>query len=293
MRPAWLVLTVAAAVLSAAGVGARAVYAEKATRAAAAAASCTAPPALAGVGPFLGRVAAHLKPGATLTIVALGSSSTSGVGASAPQLSYPSRLEADLRALLPATAVRVINRGKGGDEVPQMLARFDRDVLLEHPDLVIWQLGTNAVLHHADPADEAPLIARGIARLQRHDIDVVLMDLQYAPRVVAMPAYRAMEGVIAAAAKRAHVGVFRRFAIMQAWQAEHPGEPSMTIWRDGLHMNDRGYGCVAADLAEAIAANARPSLHAPQGRDAGTVAGFGGSDDRFPFAAAAAAAAVP
>ena len=222
-----------------------------------AAIGCAAPPALTGIGAVLGRAAAQIRRDRRLTIVALGSSSTSGVGASAPERSYPSRLQADLRRLLPTVAVHVVNRGIGGQEVPQMLARFDRDVLPLHPDLVIWQLGTNAVLHHHDPKGEAPLIARGIARLERHDADVVLMDLQYAPRVVALPAYKAMERIIAAAAKRAHVGLFRRFQIMHAWQAERPADPPQMIGRDGVHMNDRGYGCMAADLAAALAAGWR------------------------------------
>jgi acyl-CoA thioesterase I len=282
MRRVWLVPCLIAALVGAAG-GAAAVYREEAR---VAATSCAAPPGLAGIGPFLSRLAARIKQGGTLTIVALGSSSTRGVGASAPELSYPSRLEADLRPLLPDPymAVRVINRGKSGEEVPQMLARLDHDVLAEHPDLVIWQLGTNAVLHAADPAGESPLIARGIARLKQQDIDVVLMDLQYAPRVIARPDYGAMERVIADAAKRAHIGLFRRFAIMQAWQAASPGDRLSMIGRDGLHMNDRGYGCVAADLAAALAANWRSRLHPAQVRDAGTLAGLNGWDPRAPLA---------
>jgi acyl-CoA thioesterase I len=257
MRPVRLV--VAALLLAAAGGAAAAPRAVMPG----AANGCATPPALAGIGAALGRAAAQITRDRRLTIVALGSSSTSGVGASAPARSYPSRLEADLRRLLPTVAVRVVNRGIGGEEVPQMLARLDRDVLPLHPDLVIWQLGTNAVLHHYDPQGEAPLIARGIARLERHDADVVLMDLQYAPRVVALPAYRAMERVIAAAAARAHVGLFRRFQIMQAWRKERPADPPQMIGRDGVHMNDRGYGCIAADLAAALAAGWRSPPPAP------------------------------
>ena len=249
------------------------------------AAACDAPPALAGLGAFLGRGAARLRRGGSLTIVALGSSSTRGVGASTAALSYPSRLEADLHRLLPAVAIRVVNRGRNGEEVPQMLSRFDSDVLPLHPDLVIWQLGTNAVLHHADPESEAPLIARGIARLQRHDSDVVLMDLQYAPRVVARPSYKAMERIIAEAARRAHVGLFRRFQIMQAWQAERPADPPRIVADDGVHMNDRGYGCMAADLAAALVANWRsPPLLARTG-DAVAAGGTNAGPAGVPLAA--------
>lgn len=272
MRRAWLPLAVAVAIGTTAAGGMAGRHGVPPVRP-----NCVAPPALLGIGTPLTRVASRLKAGAGLTIVALGSSSTRGVGASSPRNSYPSQLETDLRALLPAVAVRVVNRGASGEEVPQMLARLDRDVLAEHPDLVIWQLGTNAVLHGADPDREAPLIARGIGELKRRDIDIVLMDLQFAPRVLAKRDYAGMERVIAAAARREHVGLFRRFAMMQAWQAGQPtGAAPLTVSADGLHMNDRGYDCLAVNLAEALIGTEAASLHPMQGRDAGTLASVAG-----------------
>lgn len=238
------------------------------------AASCSAPSQLLSIGPGLPRVAARVARHEPLTIVAVGSSSTQGVGASAPALSYPSRLEAELRARFPDLAVRVVNRGKGGEEAPQMLARLERDVIAEHPDLVIWQLGTNAVLRHDDVAYDQALIEHGIERLQDGGAEVILMDMQYAPRVLARPALPVMERLLADIAKREHVGLFRRFAIMQHWHAEEPdGAPPM-IGSDGLHMNDRGYACLAAELAEALAANWRAvrSAAAPGGRVARVLA---------------------
>ena len=220
-------------------------------------AGCAMPPELLAIGPALTHVAARLERGEPLTIVAVGSSSTQGTGASAPALSYPSRLEAELTARFPGIAIRVINRGKGGEEAPQMLARMDRDVIAEHPDLVVWQLGTNAVLRHDDVADEAEVIERGLSRLKAGGSDIVLMDMQYAPRVIARPAYTTMERLIADAAKRDRVGLFRRFAIMQHWQAMQPGDGPQMVGPDGLHMNDQGYGCIAAGLAEAVADNWR------------------------------------
>ena len=217
---------------------------------------CAAPPELVAIGPALTHIAARIEQGQPVTIVAIGSSSTQGVGASAPGFSYPARLEAELRRRLPDPVVRVLNRGKGGEEAPQMLARMDRDVVVEHPDLVVWQLGTNAVLHHDDVAFEEAAIEQGLARLKAGDADVVLMDMQYAPRVIARPGYAAMERLIADTAKRDRVGLFQRFAIMRYWHAAEAGGLPM-VGPDGLHMNDRGYGCLAADLAEAVADNWR------------------------------------
>jgi lysophospholipase L1-like esterase len=218
---------------------------------------CTAPPGLLTLTPALTHVAARIRQHEKLTIVAVGSSSTRGYGASTPAMSYPSRLAVELGQRLPTLAVRVINRGKGGEEIAPMLARLDRDVIAEHPDLVIWQLGTNTVLRHDDVAAEREPIKEGIVRLKEAGSDVVLMDMQYTPRVVARPAAPAMEQLIAEAAKRNAVGLFRRFELMRQWQAGASPEAAPMVAPDGLHMNDRGYGCLAVELADALAANWR------------------------------------
>jgi acyl-CoA thioesterase I len=185
----------------------------------------------------------------------MGSSSTQGVGASIPAKSYPSRLEEELKDRVPAAEIRVLNRGVGGQDVPEELARLDRDVIAEHPDLVIWQVGTNAVLRRDDISADEQLIRRGVARMKEDRIDVVLMDLQFAPRVLARPAWGEMERVIGEIAHRTHVGLFRRFEIMQEWDQTRQLAPAAIIGPDGLHMTDSSYSCLASQLAEAIASN--------------------------------------
>src|SRR6185312_9954610 len=107
-------------------------------------------------------VAAKLAKRQTLTILAMGSSSTEGVGASSPAATYPSRLEAELRGRFPDSDIRVINRGKGGEDAPEELVRLERDVAIDDPDLVIWQIGTNAALRKIDPSVERDVLRRGI-----------------------------------------------------------------------------------------------------------------------------------
>jgi acyl-CoA thioesterase I len=217
--------------------------------------ACAAPPALTAIEPSLAHAAGRVEIRQPLTIVAVGSSSTQGVGASDPALNYPSRLEAELTKRFPDSEIRVLNRGKGGQDVGEELGRLGADVVAEHPDLVIWQVGTNAVLRREDLVVDGGLIRQGIDLLKPSGADIVLMDLQYAPRVLQRPTYADMERVIANAAKEERVGLFRRFDMMQYWQAL-PGAPAM-IGSDGLHMNDRGYGCLAEVLADSLASNWR------------------------------------
>ena len=217
--------------------------------------SCAVSPGLSGIGVALDRSVGRIDQGGPLIIVAMGSSSTLGVGASAPSMSYPSRLEGELRDRFPGLEIRVLNRGIGGQDVGEELNRLDRDVVAEHPDLVIWQVGTNAVLRRDDLAADEQLIRRGVSSMKEDGIDIVLMDLQYARRVLARPAWGEMERVIGEIAHSNHVGLFRRFEIMQEWDHTQQLAPAAMIGPDGLHMTDASYGCLASQLGEALAWN--------------------------------------
>lgn len=217
--------------------------------------SCAVSPALSEIGVALDRSAGRIEQGTSLTIVAMGSSSTQGVGASAPSMSYPSRLQEELGDRFPAIEVRVLNHGIGGQDVGEELNRLDRDVVAEHPDVVIWQVGTNAVLRREDLAADEELIRRGVSLMKGYGIDIVLMDLQYARRVLARPAWGEMERILKEIARNDHVGLFRRFEIMQEWERTQQLAPAAMIGPDGLHMTDASYGCLASELAEALAWN--------------------------------------
>jgi lysophospholipase L1-like esterase len=221
-----------------------------------AAPACTAPADLTRLGQALAHTARRLSAGEPVTIVAVGSSSTAGAGASTPAKAYPAQLEAELKGRFPGIPIRVLNRGVNGEEASQMVARFESTVLSERPDLVLWQVGTNAVLRD-HTTGEAPLIKDGIQRLKAAGADIVLIDPQYAPKVITKPDAERMVALIGAEAKAGNIGLFQRFAIMRHWH-EVEGASFETLFSpDGLHMNDWSYGCVARLLGIAIGNAAR------------------------------------
>jgi acyl-CoA thioesterase-1 len=189
----------------------------------------------------------------SVIIMALGSSSTAGAGASAPEASYPARLEIELHNRFPAAAITVLNRGVNGEEASDMLARFDRTVSDDKPDVVLWQLGTNSVLrdHPIGPVDR--LINEGLARMKALGADVVLIDPQYAPKVIVKPDAEGMVSVIASAATNHSVDLFPRFAVMRDWHEAQAIPFEAFLSPDLLHMNDWGYACFANLLGAAIA----------------------------------------
>jgi acyl-CoA thioesterase-1 len=217
---------------------------------------CYVAGAAASFAASLPHVEARLAAGEPVTIVALGSSSTQGAGATRPDNSYPSRLAVELRARF-GTDVRVLNRGVGGDAMAAMLSRIGRDVIAAHPDLVIWQAGTNDVLHDDDAAADAAILRAGVQLLKSAGIDVILMDIQYAPEVLAHEGYRDMLHAIAAVGIAEGVPVFRRFQVMQSWDETGVMPMRAALAADRLHMNDRSYGCLARLLADGIATAAR------------------------------------
>jgi lysophospholipase L1-like esterase len=156
-------------------------------------------------------------------VVAIGSSTTAGKGSVAP---YPQLLLSFLQTQYSNVTITMVNKGIGGQEAPIELQRFDTDVIPEKPDLVIWQVGTNAVWQSPNQNPPPPsfddttrAIRDGLVKLRDEtQADVILMDLQYVPAVLT-PGKKdkaiAMVEAISELARDAGVNVFRRFAFMK------------------------------------------------------------------------------
>jgi acyl-CoA thioesterase I len=213
---------------------------------------CTAPDGVTRFKVTLPHTARAIRRGEALVIVAIGSSSTQGVGASDQAHTYPALLAEELRRRWPRLAVTVVNKGVGGETAEQMLARFPRDVLPYRPQLVIWQTGTNQALMSEDVQGYENTVREGIARLKAVHTDVILMDPQYAPRVLARPLHKAILDTLERMANDLHVAVFRRFAVMRHWVTGGEYRMEDIISRDQLHMNDASYHCIARLLADSL-----------------------------------------
>jgi acyl-CoA thioesterase I len=225
--------------------------------------ACSAPAEMARLNYPLRRTARRLASEEPLTIVAIGSSSTAGVGASSPAANYPNRLAVELKQRLPTHDITVLNRGVNGEETQDMMARFATGVIAAHPDLVLWQVGTNSVLRDHPLKPHSVLLHDGVEQLKAAGADVVLIDMQFAPRVIAKPETPGMEDQIALAAKNESVDLFRRFELMRHWHEVEHIPFAAFVAPDELHMNDWSYACVAKVLAVAITeAATRPTASA-------------------------------
>jgi acyl-CoA thioesterase-1 len=192
-----------------------------------------------------------------LRIVALGSSSTQGYGASNPQFAYPAQLKMKLEAAMPGVTIHVWNKGVGGQDADEMIARMKTDVKPEHAHLVVWQVGTNSAIRRTPLDKFAAKLRAGIDLGQSLGANFVMMNLQYVPAVVALPDEEEYARVMADVAKEKHVGLFNRFAIMRSWYND--GMPyAQFVTNDGLHLNDFGQKCIGKLLSMAILEKVNP-----------------------------------
>src|SRR5215813_1607381 len=217
---------------------------------------CTAPEAVTRFKVSLPNTARAIRRGDALVIVAIGSSSTQGIGASDLAHTYPALLAEELQRRWPRLTVTVVNKGVGGEDAEQMLARFPRDVLPYRPQLVIWQTGSNSALQNRDVQGYEHTIREGIARLKAAHMDVILMDPQYAPRILGRPLHKAIVDTIGEVSNDLKVALFRRFAVMRHWVTSGQYRMEDIISQDQLHMNDASYHCIARLLADSLASAA-------------------------------------
>lgn len=220
---------------------------------------CVLPAQLVHVSGHLQRTRAHLQLHQPLDIIAIGSSSTEGYGASSPDHSYPAQLERLLRSRHPDTAIRVFNRGRGGEIAAQTLARFGRDLLPYRPTLVIWQVGANDVVRNVPLAQFAATLEHGLDQLAAAGLEVMLMPPQYAPQTAAARQIDAYIDYLEDLAHRRGLPLIERYRLMRDIARRDASLLRAMLTPDGMHQNDLGYYCLAAQVAYAIDDQLPPS----------------------------------
>jgi lysophospholipase L1-like esterase len=220
--------------------------------------TCLAANSNLSLGARLPRTEARLKSGEPLKIVAIGSSSTVGLWVLSSAATYPEVMRRELLRLQPNATIDVVNSGRVGDTIPDNLARFQRDVLSFRPDLVVWQLGTNDIAWGGHPDDQlSNKIVQGVRALKASGADVILMDLQFSPMVLASSHYSQMQAIVSDVAQQENIGLFSRFALMRNSIDAGLSQGALVSF-DGLHNSAEGYDCIGRALARAIFADTRP-----------------------------------
>lgn len=204
----------------------------------------------------LERARAAVADGA-LSVLAIGSSSVEGAGASNPDLGFVPALQRELTTALPGVAVTVHNKGIGGETAEGASRRMAAMIAETQPDLILWQLSTNDVLQNRDETQFITDYRRGLDIIEEAEVDLVLMDSQVLPEATQNPSFQGKNPtlsdrarLIALEADRRGHPVSSRFAAMRGWSRV----PGGGVGPDDLHLNDAGYACWARMTAQPLAA---------------------------------------
>jgi acyl-CoA thioesterase I len=210
---------------------------------------CQAPASDIATPEPLPHLAAALESKRVVRVLAIGSSSTVGIGASAPSNGYPAQLEQILEKIFKGVQIEIVNRGVSGEVAATTAERLKTQVALERPDLVLWQLGTNDALARVPVEDFVDTVRNTLDWLKEHQVDTALVGLQFTPHALRDEHYTAIRNALRALADAENVLLVRRFEAMrfieQATQVD-------LLSGDDLHLNDLGYRCMAEHIARAV-----------------------------------------
>jgi acyl-CoA thioesterase I len=191
--------------------------------------------------------------------LAIGSSSTEGIGATSPANTYPARLEAELEKRTGAD-FDVKNAGIGGELAIQTLGRLKSALKSGWARLVIWQVGTNDAIVGVNESAFRATIQAGIAATQAAGVPMMLIGPQFTRKTPDPIRYERFVKMVDDIGAAHHVPVLSRYALMKSLSIKSAKALSLFLSGDGLHMSDLGYRCLAHALAEALEGSTEAKL---------------------------------
>jgi hypothetical protein len=210
--------------------------------------TCDVPAYLLTSESSLPKVADVVKSGQPLTILVVGSRSSTIVGSESS--AYPARLQAALKEKLPQVPINLsveLQTSKTAEDAVGSLVKL---VEAKKPTLVIWQTGTVDAMRSVDPDDFRGAVDEGVVALQNAGADVVLVNLQYSPRtetMISAPPYLDSMRVVA---QQHDVPLFDRFAIMRHWN--DAGDFDLFSTSHGVDMAKNVHGCLGRALSKFV-----------------------------------------
>ncbi len=130
------------------------------------------------------RAAAAIASRHELRVAVAGSTSSTLAGQGGTRAAYPVTLQSALSERLPGVGVSVVNTAKPRQTAADMQAGFGQLLAEQKPALVIWQTGTADAMRGIDLDQFRAALEKGIEQLRADGADVVLMNMQYSPRII-------------------------------------------------------------------------------------------------------------
>jgi len=215
---------------------------------------CVVPAYLLATENALPKVADAIKTRKRLEVLVVGSGSSALPGADGVSMSYPARTDAALREALAGVTVSIktdLRPKKTAAEAAQNFGQIiDKLPPDQKPDLVIWQTGTVDAIRAVDLDDFRAALDTGVETLQKAGAEVLLINLQYNPRMETMLSVGPYNDTIRVVAQQHEVPIFDRFSIMRHWN--DAGDFDLFGSVHGYGMAKRVHDCIGRALAAMI-----------------------------------------
>lgn len=216
--------------------------------------ACPVPAYLLTTESVLKKVSESIKARKQLDVLVIGSGSSALTGPDGSASSYPARLEAALRERLEGVTINVKTDLKPkktsaeiADGIAQIIEKMPQDT---KPALTIWQTGTVDSMRGVDPDDFRSALDTGVANLQAAGTDVLLMNLQYSPRMETMLTVVPYLDTMRVVAQQRDVPLFDRFSIMRYWS--DAGDFDLFGATHGFGVAKRVHNCIGRSLSALI-----------------------------------------
>jgi hypothetical protein len=208
----------------------------------------------------LSRVAAALDQRHELTVAVVGAGSSSLAGGA--NLAYPAQLERLMAKRLPEVRTKLVMNVKSRRSAEEMSEVFEKLLMDDKPDLVVWQSGTFDAISGVDPEDYRAVLEEGVETLHDGGADVILMNMQYSPRTESMIAVQAYADTMRLISQQREVPLLDRFTIMKHWS--EMGTFDFAKATRKLEMAGRIHECIAQLLADVIQEGVKLSREQPK-----------------------------
>jgi lysophospholipase L1-like esterase len=207
--------------------------------------------------------AAALQKRQKLKILAIGASSSAVLGAN--RSGTPPLLEQILEKTIKGLDVEIVNRGFSGELAEAAGERLKIEVALNHPDIVLWQVGTNDAFAHVPVESFQLSVSNTVRWLKAHNIDVILVGLHYMKQLAKDEHYQAIRASLRRIASSENVLRIGRYEAMEvlARTSKSGGGPE----QEDFGLTETGYNCMAQYIARTITVGvfARPKKQEPPG----------------------------
>jgi len=184
-----------------------------------------------------------------IKILAIGASATAVLGWH--REGGPPLLEQILERTINGVDVEIINRGFSGELAEAAGKRIEIEVALNHPDIVLWQVGTNDAFAQVPVESFQLSVSNTVRWLKAHNVDVILVGLHYMKQLADNPHYQAIRASLNSLSAAENVLRIRRYEAMEILSRtmREAGRPDP----QEFGLSEAGYNCMAQYVARAIA----------------------------------------